>query len=417
MEEESFYFKLEKQDDELFRNEDYTKYLKNDSEKHLYYFIKLERLILSDMCFPVKVNRTGEEQKIIFALAEYNNGKNEYSVIYKDDKLIHLSDPREIIGTHTLLCTKINNIINSFIEEVTEFVELKSIYYPQFYIEEDKLTNIYLYKELREEGREVVLAFDKPLYSLIGKYFNCEYALNVDQTDKTNYYIISIIRNEFLTRPLIINASHSVEDFFFPEKSLTVQVSRASKPTFTEEDTGFHSDIIYFRADHNIIELNKYILFATWQTMTTEVNIPHTLRLSVETFPNFSPHNECDIIITGKMIVYEDIHDNMSLFNVIPGSLYSETEYNEMTFRKMINMKADNVHIQNDSVVEQLKLLNTHMGIQFPIMEESSDSNIAYLIKNIYDVLNQTQLITPMGPTIKPPGHKKIKLDFPVPNS
>lgn len=415
MEEEDFYYKLEKQEDGLFRNEDYTKYLRNASDKHLYYFIKLERMILSNMCFPVKVNRTDEEQKITFALAEYVSGKNEYTIKYKDYKPIHLSDPREIIGTHTLLCTKINNIINSFIEEVSGFEELKSIYYPQFYIEEDKLTYIYLYQKLREEGSEVVLAFDRPLYNLIGRFFNCEYALNVDQDDKTNYYIISVIRNEFLTAPLTIIASHSVEDFFYPEKSLVVQVSRDNRPTFTEKDTGFHSNIIYFREDHNIIELNKYILFASWQTMAMEVDIPHTLRLSVETFPIFSPHNECDIIITGKMIIYEDIHDNMSLFNVVPGSLYSETEYNEMTFRKMVNMKADNVHIQNDSVVEQLKMLNAHMGIQFPIMEESSNSNIAYLIKNIYDVLNQTQLIMPMGPTIKPPGHKKIKLDFPVP--
>lgn len=416
MTEQSFYFRLQKQSDGLFRNKDYKKNLINEDEKHLYYFIKLDRLILTSMCFPVKINPYENEQKITFALSEYNEGENKYKVVYKIDELVHLSDPGEIIGTHTLLCMKINKIINSIVETVSKLDWIKVIYFPQFHITEDKLTHTYLYNELNSEGKDVVLAFDNPLYKLIGKYFNCEYALNVDPKDTTNYYLISLNRTGYIGQGLSNKAIHSVEDFFYPEKRLTVQVSRESNPTFTKNDSGFHSDIIYFRPEHSIIELNKYILFATWQTMTKEVEIPHTLRLSVETFSNFSPHNECRITITGKMIIYEDIHDNMSLFNVVPGNLYSETEYNEMTFRKMINMNATNVNIQNSSVVEQLKILNSHLEQQFPIMEESSYSNIAYLIKNIYDILNQTQLITPVGPTMSPPGHKKIKMDFPVPD-
>lgn len=405
------FFKLTtNHDDGEFRSNTTLFKFSDVPDKKMYYFVKLERMYLDFITFPVQSTRN----HIKFAvLKPIKDSYNRYSIesIYnedKDNKEFFISTT-ETVSSYTRLCDCLNLAVDKAIEKIFAEKKIYSITYPRFNIYEDKLTCIELNRVVNEEIEvpiEHLLGFDYEFYSLIGFYFNCDYGIN---DDGDIFYAISPLDNTYIPDKLEIVAKNQVNDFFYPDRTIYIETSRGE---FNENDKTYTKKEIHFKNDHAFLDLNLYILLGTWTTVKGGIDVEHYIRLTLDIEPEFHPLKEMDITIYYHKIEYDDIHDNISLFNASPGDIYTESEYNEMTFRKFINLNAENVHINNDPVETQLELIRTHLTSQFPVVEEQHNNNLYYLIKNIHDIVNQSQLITPYGPTMAPPGNKKIKLNI-----
>lgn len=378
--------------------------------KKMYYFIKLERMYLDYITFPID----STTKNIKFAvLKPVEDSYNRYSVesIYNKDseEKKFVISTTETVSSYTRLCECLNLAVDKAIEKIFAEKKIYSITYPHFNIYEDKLTCIELNKVINEEAEvhvEHLLGFDSEFYFLIGCYFNCDYGIN-DKGDI--FYAISPLDNTYIPEKLEIIAKHQVNDFFYPDRTMYIETSRGE---FNEDNETYTRKEIHFKNDRAFLDLNLYILLGSWITVKNGVDVEHYVRLTLDIEPEFHPLKDMDIMIYFHIIEYNDIHDNISLFNASPGNIYTESEYNEMTFRKFINLNAENVHINNDPVETQLELIRTHLTSQFPVVEEQHNNNMYYLIKNIHDIVNQSQIITPYGPTMAPPGNKKIKLNI-----
>lgn len=399
--------------DGKFRSATTLNEFSNVPGKKMYYFIKLERMYLDCLTFPIDSTR----EHIKFAVLKPNKDTyNRYSVesIYDEDtnKEKFFISKTETVSSYTRFCECINLAISKAIEKIFAEKEIYSITYPHFNIYEDKLTCIELNRIINEEVEvpiEHLLGFDNEFYTLIGYYFNCDYGIN----DKGEiFYAISPLDNMYIPDKLEIVAKHQVNDFFYPDRTIYIETSRATDPKFDESDEGYSIKEIHFKNDQAYIDLNLYLLLGSWLTVDKGVKVKHYVRLTLDIEPEFHPLKEMNILIYYQTIEYNDIHDNISLFNASPGCIYTETEYNEMTFRKFINLNAENVHINNDPVETQLELIHNHLTSQFPLVQAQDNNNMYVLVKNIHDIANQSQLITPYGPTMAPPGNKKIKLNI-----
>lgn len=407
---ENQYFELVyKNSDGKFRTSTKIYELDNKDLDKTYYFIKLEQIYLTNIAFPIDIST----EYLKFAVLKPETKQYCRHSIEKIYEIDFLKDKFQLSQTETIssyyqFCECLNICIGKAIETIKRDNDIKSIKYPYFEIYENKLNFIQLNEEINAQARnpdEHLLGFDKTLYILIGKYFNCDYGVNKDKNE-----IFYTVNNEFRVDGKEVFASHLSESFFYPDRTIYIETSRASNPKFDKTELGYTKREIHFRNNQDIVTLNQYLLLGTWETIQHSKN--HYLRLTLDIDPEFIPMKDMDIVITNVLIKFHDIHDNISLFNASPGSIYSETEYNEMTFRKFINLNAENVHINNDPVETQLKSIRNHLSSQFPLVEAQDNNNIYYLLKNIHDIVNQSQLITPYGPTMAPPGNKKIKLNI-----
>lgn len=431
MTEQLFNFVLKLKTNGKFESEVDTRVFEK-SEQEKYYFIKLEKMYLGYITFPFKINYEDEKLYTRFAImAPQNyvtNKRNKYvSYISVEDKYpleteeeanktrYLLAEEQEMVSSPLSFCNRVNDLIHQFIFVANNQL-YKELYYPSFSVLNGELICEYFKADGTKKDpdnnldglllQSYVVGFDKNLFYLIGKYFQYEWGGRLIEggTDVyDNYYFVY----PYNTETKII-ATHQTEDFFHQEKTLYVEVSRAIEPTFTKSDDGYNYLEIPFRDDKGIHEINRYILIASNATIEENSITPHSTKCMIKNSPHFIPDQDNRIIITARLLYTIDYFDNFRLFSVKVGNSYTEEEYEQLTFKKLVAITARNVYVENNYVHQLLEDLNNRLLNHFRTMDNMSTDNIAQLVKNIYDIINQSQQITELGP----PSKKISKIEF-----
>lgn len=451
--EESFTLDLKYDGKDDFVSKEYKKQFDDPGENKTFYFIKIEKMYLSQMSFPIRINYYNKDKNVTFVYVRIRGSGNGYFQFrafpvkdVKDDKgNIHtathlLSKANETLASVDSVCLRVNKFISDFALNMRSAIsKYQIIYYPMFYVESGSLRCHYVeymsstYNDLSDEEKEkqlkeeniYTIGFSYELYDLIGKYFDCNMAKEVTKEsngeeleeygDKLYYFITPFFNTDLEFDDLV--AHRKIDDFFYPEKELyveTVYKPVSEDPQFTEADGNAYNKItIKFRDDKSVMDINKYALFANKATITgNNPTSMHYLRFRLNTSKYFAANSECFLSLTCKLVKLEDNFDNISLFNLNFGQLYSEDEYEQLTFKKLVSFTASNVYVNNENSATMLKDLKDQLLLHFPPLENTLDADntdsIARMIKNIYYIIRQTQDITPFGP----PSEKIAKIDF-----
>lgn len=412
--EESFNFILKYTDDATFESGiDERVFARSDDDKKKYYFIKIEKIYLGNTTFPFQINYNAIPIYEKFAVMCLQKDKKyedlDYeAVIEYDGNPLLLADSFELIRSQMAFCERVNSHIKTALEYFnTKISGYKYLYYPEFTVFNGELLCEYT-MVIGENGstKLYVLGFGKNLFHLLGKYFRCEYGAKIDETTNEisdRYYFVY----PFNTADKI-KATYQVNDFFYQEKNLYVETTRAVNPTFTEEDVGYKYQMITFRENEGVHEVNKYILIADNATIDENEVTTHRTRCKIKNNPWFLPDMDGYVIVKAKLVYTIDYFDNFVLFNVNVGDMYTEEEYEQLTFKKLVSITARNVYVENNLVHKLLLDIHDRFLNHFKSLEDMSTDNISQLVKNIYTILNQTQEITELGP----PSTKLSKIDF-----
>lgn len=386
----------------------------NDDEKK-YYFIKIEKIYLGYCVFPFQINYDETPLYVKFAImAPQANNPNkkydyiDYEAVLESDTSFQLAIGFELIRSQLAFCERVNSYIKTAVEYFKTFKDrYRYLYYPSFSVFNGELSCEYTLTEGTDNTINdlYVVGFDKNLFHLLGKYFQYEYGASFDANNYIlkNYYFIYPYNTDEK-----IKAVNQIEDFFHQEKILYIETTRAVNPTFTEADVGYKYNEISFRDESGIHEINKYILIANNATIDENAITTHRTRCKIKNNREFLPDIDSEIMVTAKLIFTDDYFDNFTLFNVKVGNMYTEEEYEQLTFKKMVSITARNVYVENNLVHQLLKEIHDRFLNHFKSLEDMSTDNISQVVKNIYTILNQTQEITELGP----PSTKLSKIDF-----
>lgn len=391
---------------------------KND----IVWFLYFDRINLKNASFPVLLNGTNEEVIPKYALLYYKEEEGKYHrIVTKDIATVGaLSKGKETVPSHNVLCWKINKQIQTYLKTLQEETKkelYKHLYVPFFDVIDDQLICTYKYFEGNAtEDLPCVIGFDFSIFNLIGKHFNCEFGKNEDEKIQDNekyYYVYPFIDEiEKYTKAYkhetdrIIYARYQVDDFFHPEHELIIEFTRNTNTQFTGQEASYVKNVITFRDKEEIVEINKYILFANGTTIKESNPSNHNLRCSVEFDTDFNCNSNLSIIVKGDLISQKDVYDQFTQFNLHIGSMYTAEQYQQLSFRKLIGLTTDNVYVQNQESAEQLKKIVETIQATFVPMGDKEEDNVTLVLHRIYDILCQSQEITNLGPPVR----QKIKL-------
>lgn len=384
------------------------------------YFIKLEKMYLSRISFPVRINYESVDTYPEYALMNMPPKLNQYHRFIASNvtNVGLFAIPGETVISHNVLCDKVNKQIQTYADKCkTNNIYL---YVPYFDIKDGKLICTYVCRTTgdAQDKYSCVIGFDRIIYELIGRYFTCEWG-KMDVSDKNYnaekmfYYVYPFLDEvEYLTgitshpENRVITAQYQVDDFFYPERELIIEFTRKTNTKFKSDENGYKKIIIPFNEKSEIVELNSYIMFANNTTIRESKPTNHNFRISTEIDINFYCNNKQKIILVGKIVPLKDTYDQFELFNLNVGDSYTEEQFQELSYRKLLGLSSNNVYVQNEASAEKIKELLDIIKRQFQAYGDVDESNITTVLRRIYDILCQSQQITNLGPPLK----KSIKL-------
>lgn len=383
----------------------------NDDET--IYFLKLEKMYLGKMSFPIQMNSLDEEVEIYYALMHYDKNANNNYYRLKAEEIDTPGNllANESVVSHSYFCNRINTLTINYVNSLDKNL-YDNLYVPCFDVCNGKLSCTYLVVEGNKNNYPpYVIGFDNNIFNLVGKYFDTEWGKN-DPDDEDKFFIIHPYHgeekwsvNDLDAEEYSIIAAHQTDDFFYPERNLIVEMTRDTNTHFLGNESSYKKFSFPFRNKEGIVELSKNILIANNTTIRESLVTSHNFRLSIEIDEEFHCNEDLEITVTGKLIPLKDIYDQFSLFNLNIYDLYTDEQYQMLSYKQIMGMQADKVYVQNQENTKVLKELRDLMQSIFDPFTDKDDCNIPRVLRRIYDILCQTQDITNMGPPLK----QKIK--------
>lgn len=329
------------------------------------YFLHIKNVDLSNMRFPVYYHKSIESLQIKFYSITFNSTGNLIGH-YPNDKPIIIN-----VGDHFLGYEHFCNFINKYIIEYvrscatnSKILKKKYYLYGTFDVMDGKLTYNYQKNIFDSTNKDDInfylLGFNYDLYSLIGKYFTTE-CIESNNGECIYYISPSMIYSEFEKRALIegkdgihtitnVEACNIQDEFFHPTQIFNFIIGNEMNNIVK----------IPFTPNKKIIEIDKYILFSKVIKKTSgEVTQTPTRITSNIDYPTKSIEKEkISIDISAEYIRLNDKYDQMNLFNIVIGRLYTAEEYHELSYKKLTGITATNVYLQNQTSTEKLESIN-----------------------------------------------------------
>lgn len=392
-----------------------------EGEDETIYFLKLEKMYLDKMSFPIMVPSSSRNYEFEFCVMHYLDGETYHRIHARNLKKTGMILANTEYISQNLICHQINSLIAGYVKTV-EVNSYFYLYVPVFDVLNGELTCTYKFMQGTIEKYEYpnVVGFNHAVYELLGKFFVCEWGKkdkllgNLDETFDTDkfYYVYPFVdeveyhsANYKHEENRIIYAAHNTDDFFYPERELILEMDRNRDPQFNEKETTYKKLTFPFRNKESIIELNKYILFANNSTIRESDITHHNFRLAVRIGNKFHCDTKIQIRVTGKLIPVVDKYDQFALFNLSVGDIYTEEQYQQLSFQKLLSLTTQNVYLQNQESTQVMKEIRDIILPMLTPYYDKDDCNLTLVLRKIYDVLCQSQDITNLGPPIR----KKIK--------
>ena len=381
------------------------------------FFLHIKSLNVGDMRIAYELPNNDEQPRIGFIEGWYEG--NTFKRLCK-----HLTDTSIFVkGTSSSSLDRFVNLINDNIDSIIadclgdadDNTRIKGrMLYGHFTIENNKLQFMYKFERLHGEANRIaVLAFNKPFMDIIVKYFDVHI---IEGDPETLYYIRPGFHetdalNDFVNVPneRIVTAYRDTTEFFFPTHTIKLETASGRKAEFVEDELFYTTNNIPYNLQKSHIELNKYILLADKQTSTFHLS----WRLTVDQY------RDSKSVITGEAEYIEltDIFDQFDMFKLNLGYVYSEDEYRELSYRKLMGITANTVYLQNGTSTELLNKIYAMLIQHYPDIGGNKDISLWQSIRDligdretleeIYKLLYHAYPQEPYGPQ-----SKKIKIDF-----
>lgn len=310
----------------------------------------------------------------------------------------------------------LNDNIDNFIKGVRTSA-LKpdcKILYGHFLVTENKLQFKYIHENLGATANKIsVLCFNQPFVDNLLKYFDIR---PVKIAAETFYYIRPVFYNkdfinnfEQLPAERTVTAYRDTTEFFFPTKHITITITHGPAIDFAPGEQPHAVTELPFNLQKSEIPVNKYILLANKDRTVAEINF----RLLVG--DNVDPTS----VMTGEaeIIVLRDMFDQFNMFRLSLGYAYSEEEYRELSYRKLMGITANTVYLQNAASTELLTKVRDILAQHLPDTGGNQDKSLWQSIRDlvgdretleeIYNLLYHAYPCEPYGPQ-----SKKIKIEF-----
>lgn len=380
-------------------------------------FLHIKSLYVGDMRINYELPNNVISPKLCFLEFEIKN--ENYVCTIKEVKTTSIFVGGSGSSSLDRFVNLINDDIDSYVDECkrndNDDTKVKGRYlYGHFTIENNKLQFKYKFERTYGEANKIaVLGFNKPFLDIIVKYFDIR---GIYSRYYSMYYIRpsfheTDILNDFKNIPneRTVTAFKDTTDFFFPEHTITLEISNTYNPTFTNADNGYTVNTITYNLQTSHIEMDKYILLADKETSTLPVSYRMFVDVAIDT----------DVSITGEAeyIVLKDMFDQFNMFRLQVGYIYSGEEYRELSYKKLMGLTANTVYLQNASSTELLEKLLARLEQHYPDIGGNRDISLWQSIRDlisdretleeIYKLLYHAYPQEPYGPQ-----SKKIKIDF-----
>ena len=372
-------------------------------------FLNIKSLNFEKMPFPFMIKNYGTE--IIMALI---NSTNVTDIIEKTEENKATYDDYA-----QSLTSYINTVNNSIYNYTTKFdiTSYGKIVYPQFTFEDTKL--ICNLQEKAGKGEDTYyLGFGKAMYDYIGKYFDVNFIWSTVGRH-TYYYFVPI--NGVTTKPIV--AHKDLTTLLFPKWNLIIEMCTGKDEEIKTDSPNYKRMELKVDTGKSYLEVNKYLLLADLTDTKDYINY----KISFNIPSKFQPLLDIETGIEADIVELKDTFKQFDCYNVIVGNIYTETDYHEMSYKKLMGITAKYVYLQNGTSVEKLEviknLLQAHLGQNtadqtkslwqtlrdmLDIMIKTDEKGPKYILEEIYRLLYHTQNIE----NFNPPDTKYAKIDF-----
>lgn len=369
------------------------------------FFLHIKSLDLKNMRMPYRLPQNTTTAKIAYCIIEDNNVVN---VVSEQTTTIFTG------GTFVMTIDKfvefLNVTLDGFVTAHAEDDVVKkcsTVCNGSFVLEDNKLYYKYSYVK-RTSGKQLaVMSFNNVFLEVILRYFQLE-----EYTDAPeNFYFIRPYRDKVIGDTKLIPAFRDTTEFFYPRFTIDVVISNEASPKFTNQDKGYKTATIPFDLRQSFLEVNSYLLIA--DKITSE--LPVSYKMSINISQSLKTLKDMNVAIDAEYIVLKDTFDQFDQFKLEVGYLYSETDYRELSYRKLMGITANTVYLQNASSTEKLAWICARLNMHLPEIgtEGSMWDYIKQLVGEkelidaIYQLLYNKYPYGPSGPLTK-----KAKIEF-----
>ena len=262
-------------------------------------------------------------------------------------------------------------------------------------------------KNNRTGTKIAVMSYNNVFLEVVLRYFQ----LDSEVHDSENFYYVRPINTDSENNTSLVPAFRDTTEFFFPRFHIDVSISNDKDPKFAVGDEGFVAASIPFDLKQSYLNVNSYLLLANKITSV----LPVSYRMTINISNALKIITDMSVKCEGEYIVLRDSFDQFDQFKLDIGYLYTESEYRELSYRKLMGITANTVYLQNATSTEKLAWIVARLNMHFPEVgkDDSTWDYIKQLVGDkesldaIYQLLYHKY---PYGPSA--PLCKKAKIEF-----